>query len=191
MKFLVECGFKGMVMLGHAKQLCDSADFTVEARTARAAEFKVLTCYPDLLRCEAKALGLQGRNLREMARELRGLVLWFFGLGGVMLYECYSNDAVFPPATRFTWSNGIIGAAVASVVILFVAGAFSYFETGKVTRELEQVAVEERDHCRRLGYVAGWLDHERGRPAEFRKWVEEASADIQAYPGPAVAAMPH
>jgi len=184
MKFLVECDFGKTVWLG--KLLCDSVDLSVEAPTARIAELKVMNCYPDLFRCEAKPVGKETRSPHE--RQM--FLLRSVGAYAAVFACCFFFYFGLPPTKEVNW-KGLVSTGVCSLFVFYVGAIFYSVVESRVLTKQEEIAATEREYCRRLGYRLGWTECERAATPQFKRWVEEDSADIDPYPGPASPLYPH
>lgn len=184
MIFLVECEFSETVRLG--KLFCDSVDLNVEAPTARIAELKVMNCYPDLCRCEAKPVGKETRSPHEG----RMLLLRSVGAYAAVFACCFVFYFGLPPTKEVNW-KGLVSIGVWSLIVFYIGTVFCSVVESRVLRKQEEIAASEREYCRRLGYRLGWTECERGATPQFKQWVEEDSADIDSYPGPASPSYPH
>jgi len=182
MKFLVECEFRETVIIGSTP--CDCIDLTVDAPTARIAEYKVLNCYPDLLHCQAKLI--EKTDHLSTGQVVRFCLIVGCIYLGILL--CLMLGVVNISSFGSAQVEASDYPLLAGVLLLMGGFAFfiAYIFIGAMVRqECAEANSQERIYSERLAYRAGWADCENKRTPQFHEWVEEDSANLHPYPGPA------
>lgn len=178
MKFLVTCECDLQTMTRSSGTTCDSFEVTVDAASARIAEYSVLSKYPGILRCNATAISRSREEKRELRTDIYRLLgcafvialIWLFASGHEA--RTATGDMALSLAAYF----------LASLLGLYLAHVLWVVVQIKADERERDIAALERECYRRLGYRCGWSDHEKGAEPLFADWDKEEAHEGWSMP---------